>query len=49
MGTPERILNVARRVKRWHDHGHKVVVVVSAMSGETNRLLFCPLKSITST
>ena len=36
---PERILNVARRVKRWHDHGHKVVVVVSAMSGETNRLL----------
>lgn len=23
MGTPERILNVARRVKRWHDHGHK--------------------------
>ncbi|MEG2472105.1 aspartate kinase [Acinetobacter sp.] len=39
MGTPERILNVARRVKRWHDHGHKVVVVVSAMSGETNRLL----------
>jgi aspartate kinase len=39
MGTPERILNVARRVKRWHDHGHQVVVVVSAMSGETNRLL----------
>jgi len=39
MGTPERILNVARRVKRWHDHGHQVVVVVSAMSGETNRLI----------
>lgn len=39
MGTPERVLNVARRVKRWHDHGHRVVVVVSAMSGETNRLL----------
>lgn len=39
MGTPERILNVARRVKRWHDHGHQIVVVVSAMSGETNRLL----------
>ncbi len=39
MGTPERILNVARRVKRWQDHGHQVVVVVSAMSGETNRLL----------
>ena len=39
MGTPERILNVARRVKRWHDHGHRIVVVVSAMSGETNRLL----------
>jgi aspartate kinase len=39
MGTPERILNVAQRVKRWHDHGHQVVVAVSAMSGETNRLL----------
>ena len=48
MGTPERILNVARRVKRWHDHGHKVVVVVSAMSGETNRLLALA-KAITST
>ncbi len=39
MGTPERILNVAARVKRWHEHGHRVVVVVSAMSGETNRLI----------
>lgn len=39
MGTPERILNVSRRVKRWHDNGHQVVVVVSAMSGETNRLI----------
>jgi aspartate kinase len=38
MGTPERILNVAHRIKRWHDSGHQVVVV-SAMSGETNRLL----------
>lgn len=48
MGTPERILNVARRVKRWHDHGHKVVVAVSAMSGETNRLLGLA-KAITET
>lgn len=48
MGTPERILNVARRVKRWHDHGHQVVVVVSAMSGETNRLLALA-KAITET
>lgn len=48
MGTPERILNVARRVKRWHDHGNKVVVVVSAMSGETNRLLALA-KAITET
>ena len=39
MGTAERILNVAQRVKRWHDHGNQVVVAVSAMSGETNRLL----------
>ena len=33
------IKNVAKRVKRWHDNGHQVVVVVSAMSGETNRLI----------
>lgn len=39
MGNTSRIKNVAARVKRWHDHGHKVVVVVSAMSGETNRLI----------
>ena len=39
MGSIDRIKNVARRVKRWHDHGHQVVVVVSAMSGETNRLI----------
>lgn len=39
MGNISRIKNVAKRVKRWHDHGHKVVVVVSAMSGETNRLI----------
>lgn len=39
MGNTTRIKNVAQRVKRWHDHGHQVVVVVSAMSGETNRLI----------
>lgn len=39
VGTPERIKNVARRVARWKSEGHQVVVVVSAMSGETNRLL----------
>jgi aspartate kinase len=48
MGTPERILNVSRRVKRWHDQGHQVVVVVSAMSGETNRLI-CLAKAISET
>ncbi len=48
MGTPERILNVSRRVKRWHDNGHQVVVVVSAMSGETNRLIGLA-KAITET
>ena len=31
MGSPERILNVAKRIKRWHDHGNQVAVVVSAM------------------
>lgn len=39
MGSIDRIKNVAKRVKRWHDNGHQVIVVVSAMSGETNRLI----------
>ncbi len=39
VGSPERIRNVARRVAKWHRAGHKVAVVVSAMSGETNRLI----------
>jgi aspartate kinase len=39
VGTPERIRNVAQRVARWQGQGHQVVVVVSAMSGETNRLV----------
>jgi aspartate kinase len=39
MGSVERIKNVARRVAKWHKAGHKMVVVPSAMSGETNRLL----------
>ncbi|MDX9995908.1 MAG: aspartate kinase [Rhodocyclaceae bacterium] len=39
MGSPERIRDVARRVKRWKEQGNQVVVVVSAMSGETNRLI----------
>ena len=38
VGSVERIQNVAKRVKLWTDAGHSVVVVVSAMSGETNRL-----------
>ncbi|MDG1938556.1 MAG: aspartate kinase [Pseudomonadales bacterium] len=39
VGTPERIQAVADRVKRYVDRGDQVVVVVSAMSGETNRLV----------
>lgn len=39
VGTPERIEAVAERVLRWHAQGHDIVVVVSAMSGETNRLI----------
>ena len=39
VGTPERIKAVAERVKRYVDQGDQVVVVVSAMSGETNRLV----------
>jgi aspartate kinase len=39
MGSPERIKNVAKRVARWKAMGHDLVVVPSAMSGETNRLI----------
>ncbi|WAL84520.1 aspartate kinase [Pandoraea sp. XJJ-1] len=39
MGSVERIKNVAKRVAKWHKAGYKMVVVPSAMSGETNRLL----------
>lgn len=39
VGTTERIKNVARRVAKFKAKGHQVVVVLSAMSGETNRLL----------
>jgi len=39
VGSPERIKNVAKRVAKFRADGHQVVVVVSAMSGETNRLL----------
>ena len=39
VGTTERIKSVARRVARWKSEGHQLVVVVSAMSGDTNRLI----------
>jgi len=39
MGSVERIRNVAQRVAKWHRAGHQLVVVPSAMSGETNRLI----------
>ena len=39
VGDLDRIRNVARHVKREVDAGHEVAVVVSAMSGETNRLV----------
>lgn len=39
VGSPERIKNVAQRVAKYKAQGHQVVVVVSAMSGETNRLI----------
>jgi aspartate kinase len=39
VGNPERIRNVASRVAESHKAGHRLVVVVSAMSGETDRLL----------
>ncbi len=39
VGSVDRIQNVAKRVAKWRNAGHDVVVVVSAMSGETNRLI----------
>jgi aspartate kinase len=50
MGSADRIRNVAKRVAKWARAGHQMVVVPSAMSGETNRLLglaneLAPLKS----
>jgi aspartate kinase len=39
VGSTERIRNVALRVAKWHAAGHRVVVVPSAMAGETNRLI----------
>ena len=39
VANPERITKVAERVARFHAQGHQIVVVVSAMSGETDRLI----------
>ena len=39
VGSVERIRNVARRVAKWQVAGHQLVVVLSAMAGETNRLI----------
>ncbi len=39
MGSPERIREVAKRIAHYHAQGHQLIVVPSAMSGETNRLL----------
>lgn len=39
VATTERIKNVAKRIARWKKRGHDVIVVPSAMSGETNRLI----------
>ena len=39
VGSTERIKNVARRVAKFHNQGHQIIVAVSAMSGETNRLI----------
>ncbi len=39
VGSIERIKNVAQRIAKWSRAGHQLVVVPSAMSGETNRLI----------
>ena len=39
VGTADRIRHVATKIANFHAQGHRLVVVVSAMSGETNRLV----------
>ncbi|MEA3465752.1 MAG: aspartate kinase [Thermodesulfobacteriota bacterium] len=39
VGTTDKIRNVAQRIARTYDEGNDVVVIVSAMSGETNKLV----------
>ncbi len=39
VGDTDRIVNVARRIKKYHDEGNQMVVVVSAMAGMTDRLI----------
>jgi aspartate kinase len=39
VGSVEKIENVAEKIIQWYQQGHKLVIVVSAMSGETNRLV----------
>jgi aspartate kinase len=39
VGSLERIMNIARKIKTTRAQGHDLVVVVSAMSGETDRLI----------
>ena len=39
VASTDRIKNVAKRVARWKAMGHDIIVVPSAMSGETNRLI----------
>jgi aspartate kinase len=39
VGSVERIQSVAKKLVKFHKEGHQIIVVVSAMSGETNRLV----------
>jgi aspartate kinase len=39
LANPERINAVAERVAKYHKEGNQIIVVVSAMSGETNKLV----------
>ena len=39
VGTIDRILHVAKIIKKEHDSGHEIIAIVSAMSGKTNELL----------
>lgn len=47
VGSIERIQHVAKKIQKAQSEGHQILVVVSAMSGETNRLISLAKEAVT--